>query len=157
LEKVERQLGAWKNTGKMNAIILGVDLNFTLPGELAPITGKVVETRAVKHPDRLHEIIRFLSEFKLRATNTFGTQEATSSSRITWHNKSFSQRTQIDYIFMSDNMDAEASARTDTGLESDHYPFGGDFQVESADILPEEEKLQLERLDFGIRSRSLSW
>ena len=39
LEAVERKLAAWQHSGLSKAVVLGVDLNFTLPKEIENISG----------------------------------------------------------------------------------------------------------------------
>ena len=60
LSGVRTKLNAWSVTGKIKSIVLGVDLNLTLPRQLENISGNNVYDRRVKHPDRLHDIISFL-------------------------------------------------------------------------------------------------
>ena len=60
LSGVRSKLNAWTDTGKIKSIVLGVDLNLTLPMRLESISGNNVYDRRVKHPDRLHDIISFL-------------------------------------------------------------------------------------------------
>ena len=130
LGEVEQKLDAWSSNGKMKYIILGVDLNFTLPAEFDQITGSLVLPRVARHPDRLQEIVRFLSEHKLRAINTFVSTEGADAPMFTWHNKRFTQKSQIDYIFMSDNIESDVAVRTDTKLKSDHYPLMGTAKLQ---------------------------
>ncbi len=57
LTAVENILIAWKTLGNKSSIVLGVDLNFTLPRRMDIITGDNVCERSNKHPDRLQQII----------------------------------------------------------------------------------------------------
>ena len=60
LSGVRSKLNAWTDTGKIKSIVLGVDLDLTLPRRLENISGNNVYDRRVKHPDRLHDIFTFL-------------------------------------------------------------------------------------------------
>ena len=66
LDGIESQLNKWQSN--YDNIILGTDLNMTLPKEMHGITGCLVEPRPVKHIERLDEFIRFAAKFKLRAS-----------------------------------------------------------------------------------------
>ena len=54
------KLSAWPVAGKIKSILVGIDLNLTLPRRLENISGNNVYDRRVKHPDHLHDIISFL-------------------------------------------------------------------------------------------------
>jgi hypothetical protein len=130
LEAVESILNAWTSTRRYNDIVLGVDLNFTLPRNFEDITGSSVNDRRVRHPDRLQDIIRFLKEFGLYAVNTFDIEADDLLTHTTWFNKRGTSRTQIDYIFATKKLKAEAAPDRETLLKSDHYPIIGQIKCE---------------------------
>ena len=125
MAEVEGKLHAWKKDKRYSAIVLGVDLNFTLPGNLGDMTGINVAARKVKHFDRLQSIIRFLTDFSLKAANTMGETKLDDEDIYTWRNKKATQKTQIDYIFASDNLNFKAEPMRIAGLVSDHTPIVG--------------------------------
>ena len=119
-------------------MVLGVDLNFTFPSNYEWISGDVIFERKARHTHRLNEFLRFLAAYDLVATYTFGPMTDHMQPIYTWHDKSFSQRTQIEYLFVTRNMKCTSSAQNGPCLESDHYLVLGNIVLEDTFVeLPE--------------------
>jgi len=134
LEDLACTLRSWKNrdhrskTEPIKHIIIGSDCNLTLKSSIPHITGNQVWERENPHEFRVrHEaLVDFLSQFKMRALNTFVSQRSATQPKWTWANTQGS-RTQIDYLFISEDVVGESWAEHDSVCITppDHFLVNG--------------------------------
>ena len=128
LEALTVSLQSLKSRNKYSHIVMGGDLNYTLPPNLEGISGPLVASRTAQSKRRGNALIRFLSEFDLRAVNTWRGGAHLSDEPYTWYRRKM--QTQIDYILVSSRVLGEAGVESNLGIRSDHKPVIGCFSVE---------------------------
>ena len=103
-------------------IILGGDLNTTLPAGYADITGPCVLHRSGQNRERIRTIMEWLASWKLRALNTWPGDSSDSTALDTWSNTR-GARTQIDYVCVSPCFTGMAAVNPSLGVKTDHVPI----------------------------------
>ena len=123
MEEVSKLVQQWKGKPKNPAghVVMGVDLNITLPPAHDPVTGLFVEWRAQPKRWKRDRIMEWLQELGLKALNTFEPDVIDSRQQWTWRNKR--ARTQIDYICASSIFQGTASVISEWPIKTDHMPM----------------------------------
>ena len=122
MTRISALIHNWKSHRKpVKHVILGGDLNVTLPSNLHPITGPHVFNRCIRNKERVTIILDWLAELSLVALNTFPPEKAHSQQSWTRANTKGS-RTQIDYIFMPQGFAGHAWVECPWKIPSDHFP-----------------------------------
>ena len=131
VEEISAVVHSWKTRSENAAlhIVLGGDLNITLPANRSPFTGtRILERQHRTGIQRREEVMEWMVSLELRAVSIFPAEIGDGQELWTWGNSN-GVRTQIDYICCSEGLLGVASVPTEWKTKSDHRPVVGKFHA----------------------------
>lgn len=123
MTRISALIELWKSSQRpLKHLVLGGDLNVSLPAYRLPITGPHIYERPTHSKHRVDSVLDWLAGLQLRASNTWVPELTRSQQTWTWKN-SKGHRAQLDYICPSESLLGRAWVEASWPIKSDHCPI----------------------------------